>query len=604
MSIKKYSISTMNFYELKNKATVPKFQRRLVWSEKQKSEFIHTLKKGFPFGSILIYKYEKEDLYSIIDGLQRFSTMDDYNSFPHKYIDFSEYVNQISLLIDSTNVEFYNKNYKKQFTDIIHSVLASRSNVTDYTIGSKLYTEISKIVTIPNNTVERSLEFVALQSKITNYVDQYLKIDDISIPAIEFKGDESELADVFQNLNRGGKKLTKYQVFAAQWSNINLKLNVEIYNKEILDRVVNRYIRLNDKRGIEIIDFDEDEMRKEREINLSEFCYALGILVCEKMKVFWKDSDISEDLANEIGYSTLGIVLKVENNKLHEIIQQKKFFTNPIYLEDLVRKILEEFEKINNYFEKYLRLPGLSITKFEGKTATNFQILSYFASLWNIRYTNIINDFKIETNPKYHPIYQTTLANFIYYFINDAVKGHWSGTGDKLLNEFYITNHKRYQKKISKDQLEQRILDWYEEVISKPSLRFDNISKTLFTILSSYYRNNLGSDKYDYEHIISQIKVKNVYKSTIIPAGSLGNVMLLDENYNRSKQGNNLYQSLKPGQIIAPDYLEITIYPSEVNIGKIEADISNNNYNSTITFIENRGKEIINILLNNLYKLY
>lgn len=38
-----------------------------------KERFIETLKLGFPFGSLLLYKLSEEK-YLLIDGLQRFST--------------------------------------------------------------------------------------------------------------------------------------------------------------------------------------------------------------------------------------------------------------------------------------------------------------------------------------------------------------------------------------------------------------------------------------------------------------------------------------------------------------------------------------------------
>ena len=66
------------------------------------------------------------------------------------------------------------------------------------------------------------------------------------IPYIEFVGSVSELAEVFEKLNRGGVKLTKYQVFAAQFSKYNLYLNNDKYNKQILTHIIERYKYLNE----------------------------------------------------------------------------------------------------------------------------------------------------------------------------------------------------------------------------------------------------------------------------------------------------------------------------------------------------------------------
>ena len=34
---------------------VPKYQRGIVWSDKQRAELVDTIKKGLPFGSLLLY---------------------------------------------------------------------------------------------------------------------------------------------------------------------------------------------------------------------------------------------------------------------------------------------------------------------------------------------------------------------------------------------------------------------------------------------------------------------------------------------------------------------------------------------------------------------
>src|SRR5690625_3170415 len=83
------------FKDLRERAVVPKFQRKLVWSKSEKRGFIDTLSKGHPFGAILIYKYEEDEKYSIIDGLQRFTTIEDYINNPEEYISFEDIVEHI-----------------------------------------------------------------------------------------------------------------------------------------------------------------------------------------------------------------------------------------------------------------------------------------------------------------------------------------------------------------------------------------------------------------------------------------------------------------------------------------------------------------------------
>src|SRR5699024_6327822 len=385
-----------------------------------------TLKRGYPFGSILIYKYsgQEDEKYSIVDGLQRYSTMVDFNESPHKYIqDMNRFIDDISNeIIDDDISENTKRNYKRHVETGINELFEVSKEDRNY---NTLYTILSQDSLIRENVTPNSEYIYQKQSDLVKHVNEYLDVNDIKIPCIEFTGDETELANVFQNLNRGGKKLSKYQVFSAQWSQYTTILNKSNYNAQVLSIVIDRYVSLTDSRKVDILDFDEAEMRAKSEINLSEFCYAFGKLIIGEMDVFWNDSDSNEDLANEIGYSTLGIILSVSNNKLHEIPNKKEFFNSPDTIEVLIEKSLQIFRDINEHFKKYLKIPGRE-TKYESRVATNFQILSYFASIWELKYEYIPDQGKVIEKQGYKTEVSKNFKNFIYYYIFDIVTSRWS----------------------------------------------------------------------------------------------------------------------------------------------------------------------------------
>ncbi|MGM0896441.1 MAG: DUF262 domain-containing protein [Bacillota bacterium] len=603
MAIEKYKIDKVTYKELNESAALPRFQRRLVWSEKQKKEFIDNLKYGYPFGSILIYKYENKDAYSIIDGLQRYSTMKDYKENPYKYVrDIDDYIDQLVkvVLADNPDSDSLYKSYFKIMKDCVNEAFRLVNSSGNKT-SNLLFDIIERRVPSTPGTIDFLKKISKIEDSLFHHVENYLDIDEVSIPAIIFNGDESELAVVFENLNRGGKKLTKYQVFAAQWSELELELNENEYNKSILNCVIERYITLQKNRDLDIIDFDEEEMRKSRKINLSEFCYALGYLIVEKMDVFWSEKNLeNEDIANEIGFSTLGIVLSVDNTKLHQIINKKEFFSDPSFVEKLVSGILEEYQLINNVFTKYLKIPGDEM-KFESKVATNFQVMSYFAALWTTKYSVDITTNKLTVIERYKRDYNKIKRNLIFYYINDAISSKWSGTGDKHLNDIYIRKSIRYKISIEKTKLENNLFEWLDDNIAKASLNFDNNSKMIFTIYTSFYMNELNSDKYDLEHLIARKKLSAHYRNFNMPAGNLGNLLYMDLSYNRSKKEKNLYDSLKPGQELNERYLEIMEYPNKTKLETIEEEIESKIYSSVRNIIETRAKAVINNLLNNLY---
>ncbi|WP_342527687.1 DUF262 domain-containing protein [Chryseomicrobium sp. FSL W7-1435] len=598
----KYKIELMKYPELKKNASIPKFQRRLVWSDAQKSEFIETLKKGYPFGSILVYKYTDNETISIIDGLQRYSTMNEYSATPNKYFPIDDYVEKALDIVFKNQIlsDSELRLNTNKIESIIRNILGKKNvqnSVNPMDLNDDLYKEFNHLF---SENINRKL--VDLQADLFIALDQYLDIDEIQIPAVIFQGDESELADVFQNLNRGGKKLSKYQVFAAQWSEFELQLNSDIYNEKILNKVVRRYNVLNASRNIEIIDFDEQKMREEKKINLSEFCYALGSIIIETMDSFWSQQDRKkEDLANEIGYSTIGIVLGVSNNKLHEIIRHRDIFHNAELLEEMISNIIDTYSNINAKFSIYLRHPGTT-GKTEGKSATNFQILSFFASLWTIKYEKLTLHNGVKVRSKYINSYEAALNNFIYYYIHDIISKRWSGTGDKKLNEIYINDNNRYLLSLEKSNLENKLMEWHDEMVSKGSILFDGSAKTIYTIFSSFERTRYGSINYDFEHVVSRKKLKSVYKIEKVPAGSLGNIMFLQMNSNRSKKELNLYEALQPGMVLEQNFVEINVYPTKGEMEQIENAIKSKNYGLVTKKIVDRGKAIINLMLNDLYK--
>ena len=103
----KYKNETMSFSELSSMKTIPRYQRPLVWSKAQKAAFIDNISKGFPFGSLLLYKYGTDEKYSLIDGQQRFTTLEDYRKHPENYYPIeasdSEYVQELMKLIDASS---------------------------------------------------------------------------------------------------------------------------------------------------------------------------------------------------------------------------------------------------------------------------------------------------------------------------------------------------------------------------------------------------------------------------------------------------------------------------------------------------------------------
>ncbi|MCT4797499.1 DUF262 domain-containing protein [Exiguobacterium profundum] len=594
----KYKTERMSFKELEDSVELPNFQRRLVWSQKEKKAFIETLHKGYPFGAILIYKYSDREKLSLIDGLQRYTTMKDFKKNPGKYIEFDEEVDEIIKAIDLNSLHPKTLQEVQKGINLIIQGLIENDKISK---NNALYSELTTIPLVQSSLKSDSFIILGtIQDYIKDKISNFLDVSKVEIPTITFSGNENELASVFENLNRGGKKLSKYQVFAAQWSNSEVVLSDEPFNQQLLELNIERYNDLTSEREIEITNFNEKDLRESMKINFSEFCYAFGKLIIEKMPVFWTTP--TEDLINEIGYSSLAITLNIENKNLSKIIDDKEIFTAN-FIEDYIEKVLSIYSEINNRFEKRLRMPGAKKVVYQSKNATNFQLLSFFGSLWISKYTINKENRIIETLPKYRKNYDTILNNFLGYYIYDIVTSRWSGSGDSKLDEIVIKKSNRYSTPIEKSTLETALLSWIEEKNSKYNILFDNVTKSICTIIYSFDSDQFTEQNYDFEHIVSKNFLNKIDKAKGIPGGSLGNIMLLDSNHNRSKQQLSLYENLKSGQSLDKAFLELHIYPAQDKLDAIKKEIleGNNNQNTLKRMISTRSKDLINVLINKLY---
>ena len=244
-----YKNDDSRFSELEKNVVLPTFQGKLVWSKAQKKSFINTLHEGFPFGSILVYRYPDADKLSLIDGLQRYSTIKDFKSNPQEYVPFDDINDKIYDLIisdDSTIPASTVNHYKLLINEALKETVASGT----YAKASDGAKAIKNKFDGELDIASVMLDLVEIFESLKDTIDNYLDISQLSIPTITFTGEETQLATVFENLNRGGVKLSKYQVFAAQWSQYIIKLSEKENNKKLLNKTIEMYDKLTEDRDI------------------------------------------------------------------------------------------------------------------------------------------------------------------------------------------------------------------------------------------------------------------------------------------------------------------------------------------------------------------
>jgi len=594
---------------LRGKIKLPKYQRRLVWSKNEKREFIETLHNGFPFGSILLYKYgadenDNSDRFTLIDGLQRYSTMMDFESNPSLYYPIKgEFLQKVlSILFDEREKipQATMSEYEAKISAVLREVVISLDDSDTFYLRDQINSEFSNMV-----TAAKGDELTRLQGELISDVKSYLNIDNVDIPYIEFLGDETQLAEVFSNLNRGGKKLTKYQVFAAQWYGYTVKLSEGPASQELLDNVIHRYDSLISDRELEIVDYDPLQMQEDREINLSEFCGALGSLIVSKNPaLFFGKSSETGELKNVVGFTSAAIALKVDNRKLHELVNKADLLKDEQFVERLTNEVLNIYKDINDTLKQKLRKPGVN-DAYESSAISDFQVISMFASLWTIKYRNLSDVQVLEPTSHYMVNYDKARRNFIFYLLFDAVTGYWSGTGDSKIAQIYVDGgENRYLRSLDRQRLENALIEWHSDEVERPSINIGKVQKLIVAVFTSYYACTLNEQRYEYEHILTRRGfLDQFYKRYKIPGGAIGNIMFLDLPSNRGKGLKTLYEYEKEGQSYCQTYLERALYPTKDELEEAKSGLESALVNPApaIRLISSRGSSLINSLLNNMY---
>lgn len=553
-----YVVQNLTFDSLENKINLPTYQRPVVWTNSEKQSFINSLHRGFPFGSLLLYQFPKDlEKFTLIDGQQRLTTMRDYVKHPDKYfpIDEFSFLDECIELCKIENQSLAGKSdLSSKFNKEIENCVKELSKNKDLDVFY-LSDRISEIWPPAKEDEDASRGLTRLQSKIASEFENYLDLDAIMIPCVIYEGEESNLPDVFASVNLGGRKLTKYQVFAAQWNYYKVHLTTGEIPSQILEDVILRYEELTESRdGIEIKDFNADEMRGNRTVTLPEFCHALGQQIVRRCPACLPEKTLSlDDAVDTIGYNTLAIIFGIkpqEINTLGKKYADSGLEDNPEKIEKLLNTALKEYAAINNEFAHYLRKPG---KKFEGATSDCFenrqaigqlQFLSFFAALWRVRYGIKTEDFEPQVGSK-EPYQRTRKQIFVNYLI-DMLNSNWKGSGDNRLAG-YIEGNKTYLSSATSASLSNAFDRWFEQERNTPSVNVDYVTKILLTVYASLKSKDYNAQSYDFEHIISKKTLNRrigdgepIYRQLGIPGGRLGNIMLLDSSHNRSKQEKNL----------------------------------------------------------------
>jgi len=586
-----YKIETFSFKKLRNCIKLPSFQRSVVWSEEKKKSFIDTVVRGLPFGSLLLYK-ETPEIYLLVDGLQRYTTLESYYNNPYKYLDFNK--------IDKNSLDQIMKHVKDNittnFAEFRNFLIMSIKEAFNF---NKSNNDIIDLITkdIP---ILQNYNCLRLLSSIVEEIKHDYDINTLDIPLICFSGDFDDLPLIFERMNANGTQLSRYDIYAAKWCNIEF----EYHDNEILQIVDQKYYNMVEKTGVEISNYSEGQVVKEQKVNLFEFCFALGKLLKNKFpNLFAESSRMKTSDVSSSGFSLLGVILNNSNKNLNSISNHFKDMT-PNKVRDLIKlkdKIIECVQTVDKILSQYtLSLSDTFISKY-----IESQVICIIATLFKIRYL-IKDNFAVVENTNISKFTNLFKKNMPLRYLSDIITDYWSGSGDtKIADEMAKSLYdNRYLTSISIQSWEMDLQDWMGEQLQKPMKQIPVENKLFLNYIIKMKPFNVSSNygsQYDFEYIISKDRFSKKFGDKN-GRGAVGNLCILPRYEVRSKQELTVYEMIDNKSILytgKEETLKEFLYPERQELRFVSSPDSFT-YENYISFVKNRQQYLINTFIKYL----
>ena len=609
--------------------TTPIYQRGSKWSEEQRSFLIDSIKRGFPFGSILLNKKvsaNNQVTYDLIDGLQRCTTINKFLNNPGKYFKEEDieddYVDKIYDLMDEndkgTDKSATEKSIKDFIVKYVQDNLPTMEKVKSiqyYNVSTSLkssWPSLKDHIDELNGIIEKLFE---------KFKKTCTDLNDADIPAIVYDGDQSLLPEVFERINSKGTALSKYDIYHATWRDDEFDINENYFNS-FYDDICKRYEEMNDS-DVRVSDFDATDYKAKKKITTFDLCYALGKrLKRDYPNLFGKNKDISVD---SIGFNLINSALGKPANKLAELkVNLEPFKYN---IQEFLRDILESCKTVDEYLKVITTLKGNS-TKDVAILHSENQIISIVVSVFLARFATVNLDAsgKIDhiqltggENADWSGKKETFKKNIQIIYVQDSLSSVWSGTGDKKLYNI-ICDASYYLRTQPVVNFENVFNSWFDRICSerneekciKSPTTTDKIVLNIYTSQTVTAKDAHSGETWDIEHICPKKEMKDILarfnaslpedKHLKLPISSIGNICYLPSKLNRSKEQKTIYEAgMNPSDLAEVESKFTLTNKTDLDFLSDKSLTMDQFQNVYMAFIKNRSQTILEKLKQYLF---
>lgn len=591
-----YRIETFPLCKLIANIELPTFQRNTVWTDEKKKTFISTVISGSPFGSLLLYK-ENLGRYLLVDGLQRYSTLVKFLDNPMEYVNIIDYC--------KSDIENLINTLKNKHTLITNYLIAKsqlnnalKENFSLQKKSAQIVNDIVTSLSFLNSDLNILPDVYVLLTSIIQNLEEALDIHNLEIPVILFNGEFDDLPEIFEKMNSNGTQLSKYEIYAAKWCKMSFKLT-DVNLLEVVDK---KYQDMIDNTGIEIIDYELGQVVKNQEINLFEYCFAIGKLLKQKCKIIFSGKSVKTSDVDSIGFILVSVILTNSAKKMNSLPDYFKNATSEEIIK-LKNKILDCAQTVENILANYvISLDDKNLSKY-----IEYQMTCIIATLFKIRYIKKENSLSFGERPNANHYLSLFKKNMPKRYLYDIIFNYWAGNFDVNMTEELSKSLENNRNLTPILENSWRILleDWLIAQTQKPMKNIPSENKLFLnyiircTILKSKY----DGKHFDFEYIISKDRF-NKYLSKKNALSALGNVCILPKFETRSKQAKTIYEQIEDKSLvydIKDDILNDFLYPLKMELDFIKTS-ETFTYENYQKFIKDRHNFLINKFISVIIK--
>lgn len=518
---------------------IPMFQRGKRWKKDQRNAFIDSLLQGFPVGTLL-FAEQADKTYSVIDGLQRCSTICEYILNP-TIRDHLKNVDpdvleacRLALYPDSKNITIDD--------DINEKILNYISSKKTFDEVESLYIAMTLCRAFPSDQ-----DFETLLLKVgdiigpwyKDYKKEFESICATEIPVIVYTGESTHLNEIFKRINREGLPLNDYEIYAATWPEDRYPISKD----EIVDYVIKKYdcLALDD---YNILAYDSNAMRKSKELTTFEFLFGFGKYIVNTYDFLNLDPAKRSDEVSTVSFEIVDACFH-NSKKIGDLANELRY--RGVKLNLLARRIEEAI--------KFVRDVISPICDFRGNQREKRQFLhsKYFAiSLVAFVFREMydVNDLSVKKD-SWDSQKDSLARNILHHYVFEIVQNTWHAGGVGII--YTSVKDRTFAEDISLDRWNSLLNNYFESsLMNRQTERIKNPTNIDKLLLNCIYadvftvKDNSSMSYFDIEHIATKDWMKTLMRDTKMSNGlavsHIANLCYLPASVNRKKKAKTIYE--------------------------------------------------------------